>query len=79
MGLAWCQGQRLTVLQVAHEFEQQSSWTTTYRRLSELRAKKLVSFTLYEKDNWVKLLAPTQLAIDYFNDLGCAIDQLKRL
>jgi hypothetical protein len=32
VGLAWHQGKRLTVLQVAHEFEQQSSWTTTYRR-----------------------------------------------
>ena len=79
VGLAWYQGQRLTVLQVAHDFEQQSSWTTTYRRLSELRAKKLVSYTLDEKDNRVKLLAPTQLAIDYFNHLGRVISQLQLL
>ena len=79
IGLAWHQGQRLTVLQVAHDFEQESSVTTTYRRLSELRAKKLVSYTLDELDNRVKLLTPTQLAIDYFNHLGRVISQLQRL
>lgn len=79
IGLAWHQGQRLTVLQVAHDFQQESSVTTTYRRLSELRAKKLISYTLDEEDNRVKLLAPTQLAIDYFNRLGRVISQLQRL
>lgn len=75
-GLAaiWATGREVPVTE-AMRFGPDTSPSTVHRRLKGLQRKGLIELRASDGDNRMRLIAPTQLAMAYFEHLGRCLDQ----
>ena len=68
----WHSGKQLTVLQ-AMQLDPDISSATVHRRLKTLALKGFIAFEQDIRDHRIKYLAPTDLSVQYFSQLGEAL------
>jgi DNA-binding MarR family transcriptional regulator len=69
LALNWATGIAVTVMQILGTFNDASP-STVHRRLKSLKKKGLIALREDENDNRTKYIEPTDLANDYFNEIG---------
>lgn len=72
----WHSGKQITVLQAMGMSTDVSS-TTAHRRLKSLRKKGVITLVADEADNRIKYVQPTDVAHQYFSQLGECLDQAR--
>lgn len=70
----WHSGKQITVLQAMGMSTDVSS-TTAHRRLKSLRKKGVITLVADEADNRIKYVQPTDVAQQYFSQLGQCLNQ----
>lgn len=70
----WHNGNQITVLQAMGMSTDVSS-TTAHRRLKSLRKKGVIILVADEADNRIKYVQPTEVAQQYFSQLGQCLNQ----
>ena len=70
----WHRGETLTVLK-AMAMAQDSSLSTTHRRLNALRNKGMIEFSRDKVDQRIKHVLPTEICLDYFRHLSSLMHQ----
>jgi DNA-binding MarR family transcriptional regulator len=65
----WATGIAITVMQILNTIHDASP-STVHRRLKSLKQKGLIAMREDEKDNRTKYVEPTELANNYFNEIG---------
>ena len=70
----WHSGKQITVLQAMGMSTDVSS-TTAHRRLKSLRKKGVITLVPDQSDNRIKYVQPTNVAHQYFSQLGQCLNQ----
>ncbi len=74
LATVWHAGKKISVLE-AMELLSEISATTAHRRLKTLRGKGMIELDADKLDNRVKYVIATELATNYFDTLGQALDK----
>jgi DNA-binding MarR family transcriptional regulator len=69
LALQWGKGAKVTVMEML-QFFTNTSPSTVHRRLKSLKKKGMLALKEDEDDNRTKYILPTQLAIEYFEEIG---------